>query len=283
MARRIARPYYTEPVSTLAAWARHLALFAVLAAIVSIIIVRFGFLEIQPALMTFAGALGLAVLAIAVSFAAFVAIWINGTRGFGHIALALILSLIVLAYPAYLFAAKYRKLPPIHDITTDAIDPPRFETLARLRTGTGANPAVYAGLYSAEQQREAYPDIEPVTVEIPPQKAYDLVIELITKRKWRIVDARAPQPPRQQGHIEAVARTPIMGFRDDVVVRIVPDGEGARIDLRSASRYFRHDLGANAARVTALMEDINDRADVVKQVKKSVSKSADPKKPAPKR
>ena len=39
----------------------------------------------------------------------------------------------VLAYPAYL-GLQYRKLPPIHDITTDPIDPPRFEALARLRT-----------------------------------------------------------------------------------------------------------------------------------------------------
>ena len=46
------------------------------------------------------------------------------------------------------------RLPPIHDITTDSIDPPKFEVLSRLRVGSGTNTAVYAGLYSAEQQRE---------------------------------------------------------------------------------------------------------------------------------
>jgi hypothetical protein len=34
--------------------------------------------------------------------------------------------------------------------------------------------------------------------------------------------------------------------------------QGARIDVRSASRYGRHDLGANAARVRALIEDVDD-------------------------
>ena len=71
----------------------------------------------------------------------------------GRILLALLIDAAILAYPAYL-GLQYRKLPPIHDITTDPIDPPRFEALAPLRAGEGTNPAVYAGLYSAEQQRD---------------------------------------------------------------------------------------------------------------------------------
>src|SRR6201999_1074321 len=117
-----------------------------------------------------------------------------------------------------------RKLPAIHDITTDPIDPPRFDALARLRTGDGTNTAVYAGLYSAEQQQLAYPDIEPVELETPVQPAYEITLQLVKKRKWLVIDARAPQPPRYVGHIEAVARTPIMGFREDVSIRTAPDG-----------------------------------------------------------
>jgi uncharacterized protein (DUF1499 family) len=55
-----------------------------------------------------------------------------------------------------------------------------------------------------------------------------------------------------------VARTPIMGFRDDVAVRIRPTADGARIDVRSASRYGRHDFGTNAARLRSLLEDIDE-------------------------
>ena len=267
MARRFSAPYQSEPVSSLASWARNLAVFSVVAVLVSIIIVRFGFLEVKPALATFFGALACAGLSILAGLAAFVAIWQNGSRGMSRILLAFLIDAVVLAYPAYL-GLQYRKLPPIHDITTDAIDPPRFEALARLRTGEGANPAAYAGLYSAEQQRRNYPDIETVELEVPVQRAYEVTLQLITKRKWLVIDERAPQPPRRIGRIEAVARTPIMGFREDVAIRITPDGEGSRVDIRSSSRYFESDLGSNAARVTKLMEDINNAADNAKPVVK---------------
>ena len=271
MARRFSAPYQTEPVSSLASWARNLAVFSVVAVLVSIIIVRFGFLEMKPALATFFGALACAGLSILVSLAAFVAIWHNGSRGMSRILLALLIDAVVLAYPAYL-GLQYRRLPPIHDITTDPIDPPRFDALARLRTGDGANIAVYAGLYSAEQQRLYYPDIETVELDVSVQRAYEVTEQLVIKRKWLIIDDRAPQPPRRVGRIEAVARTPIMGFREDVSIRMTPDGEGSRVDIRSSSRYFESDLGSNAARVTRLIDDINNAVDNanLKPVKKPV-------------
>jgi hypothetical protein len=261
MARRFSAPYQTEPVSSLASWARNLAIFSVVAVVVSIIIVRFGFLEVKPALATFFGALACAGLSILVGLAAFVAIWRNGSRGMSRILLAMLIDVVVLAYPAYL-GLQYRKLPPIHDITTDPIDPPRFEALARLRTGDGANTAVYAGLYSAEQQRAAYPDIETVELDVSVQRAYDLTSALVTKRKWLVIDERPPAPPRRIGRIEAVARTPIMGFREDVSIRFTADGdEASRVDIRSSSRYFESDLGSNASRISKLIDDINTAAD----------------------
>src|SRR5438067_6289673 len=271
MARRFSAPYQSEPVSSLANWARNLAVFSVVAVVVSILIVRFGFLEMKPALATFFGALGCAGLSILVGLAAFASIWQNGSRGMSRILLALLIDAIVLAYPAYL-GLQYRKLPPIHDITTDPIDPPRFDALARLRAGEGANSAVYAGLYSAEQQRIAYPEIETVELEMPVQRAYEVTLALINKRKWLVIDERAPQLPRRIGRIEAVARTPIMGFREDVSIRVTPDGDDSRVDIRSASRYFDSDLGSNAARVAKLIDDINTAAEAaaLKPVKKAV-------------
>jgi uncharacterized protein (DUF1499 family) len=271
MARRFSAPYQSEPVSSLASWARNFAIFSVVAVVVSILIVRFGFLEMKPALATFFGALACAGLSILVSFAAFAAIWQNGSRGMSRIMLALLIDAVVLAYPAYL-AVQYRKLPPIHDITTDPIDPPRFEALAPLRTGDDTNPAVSAGLYSAEQQRRAYPDIETVELDVPAPRAFDIAKRIVAKRKWLVIDEREPQPPRRLGRIEAVARTPIMGFREDVSIRVTPDGDGSRVDIRSASRYFESDLGSNAARISKLIDEINTAADAaeLKPVKKPV-------------
>jgi uncharacterized protein (DUF1499 family) len=279
MARRFSAPYQSEPFSGLATWARNLAVFSVIAVAVSILIVRFGFLEMKPAIATFFGALGLAALSILIGLAGFAAIWQNGTRGMSRILVAFVIDAVVLAYPAYL-TLQYRKLPPIHDITTDPIDPPRFEALGRLRAGDGANTAVYAGLYSAEQQRQAYPDIEPVELQISVDRAYAITLQLVNKRKWLVIDERAPQPPRRIGRIEAVARTPIMGFREDVSIRVVPDGDDSRVDIRSSSRYFESDLGSNAQRITKLIDDINTaaEADALKPVKKAPAPT--PKGPA---
>ena len=270
MARRFSAPYQSEPVSSLASWARNLAVFAVVAVVVSIIILRFGFLEMKPALATFFGGLGIAALSILFGLAGFAAIWQNGSRGMARILLAFLIDGAILAYPAYL-GLQYRKLPAIHDITTDPIDPPRFDALARLRTGDGANTAVYAGLYSAEQQRHFYPEIEPIELEISADRAYAIALQLVNKRKWLVIDERAPQPPRRIGRIEAVARSPIMGFREDIAIRVVPDGDDSRVDIRSASRYLESDLGSNAARVKKFIDDLNTAADAdaLKPVKKT--------------
>jgi len=246
-----------QPTSRLAIWSRRVALFSLVATFIAIIIVRSGALEIVPALSTLGGALALAVLAILFAFGAAVSIWKDGVGGIGEAVTGLLIGLALIAYPLYVGARAY-KLPAIYDITTDPIDPPRFDAIARLRP-RDANPVAYAGLYTAEQQRLAYSDIEPDLTSASPQEAYDAALKVITKRKWHVVDARPPQgtAPRD-GLIEAIARTPILGFRDDVAVRVRATHEGARIDVRSASRYGRHDLGTNAARVRSLIEDIDD-------------------------
>jgi uncharacterized protein (DUF1499 family) len=262
MARRYV---HSEPTSRLAIWARRMAAFAFAASFLAVVIVRSGLLEIQPALATFGGALVIAVVALLLALAAFVVIWLEGLAGMGAALAAMLMSLALLAYPAYLGLKAYR-LPWIYDITTDPIDPPRYEALARVRP-RDANPIAYAGLYAAEQQRTAYPDIGPLGVGATPQAAYDAAYAVVTKRKWRIVEARAPQAGRRDGRIEAVARTAIMGFRDDVVVRLRADGDGTRIDARSSSRYGTFDFGANASRIRSLLDDIEDAVAAQKAVK----------------
>ncbi len=274
----VRRRYADQPLSRLAVWARRIALFSLVAALLSIVIVRSGILEIEPALATFGGALSLAVIGILLALASFVVIWKEGLGGLSYGVAAIAIGLALNAYPLYL-GYKLTKLPPISDITTDPIDPPRFEAIARLRP-RGANPAAYAGLYAAEQQRAAYPDIEPLMVAVAPAAAYEAARTIIEKRKWRIVDAREPQLNRREGRIEAVARTPIMGFRDDVVVRVRAAPDGARIDIRSASRYGRYDFGTNASRIRSLIDDIDDLADTpVKEKKPPPPPKAPPAKP----
>jgi uncharacterized protein (DUF1499 family) len=269
--RRIA----DEPTSRLAIWARRCAFFSLTAAILSIIIVRSGILELEPALATFGAALVFAVLGIVLAFGAFIVVWKDGIDGVGYAFAAIGIGVALLAYPAYL-GYRATKLPMINDITTDPLDPPRFDVLARLRPrGT----VEYAGLYAAEQQRRAYPDIEPLSVSVTPKAAYDTAISIINKHKWRVVVDRPPQPGRRDGQIEAVARTPIMGFREDVSLRIRPEDDGARIDMRSASRFGRHDFGSNASRIRNLLEEIDARASAEDKRERPQQRQPQPAKP----
>ncbi len=251
--------FYDEPLSRPAAWSLRLAWLALAMAAMSVIIVRSGILEIEPALATFAAALLFAALAILLAFAGYVSIWRTGRAGFGRAVSGMLLGILLLAYPGYL-AYKAKKLPAINDITTDTDNPPRFDVLARLRP-RGSND--YPGAATAALQHQGYPDIAPLLVDVPPKLAYDIALNLATKRKWHVVDAIPPVPGRRSGEIEAVARTIIMGFRDDVVIRISANGTGARIDMRSASRFGEHDFGANAKRVQAMLDDIDDTASSV--------------------
>jgi uncharacterized protein (DUF1499 family) len=276
----MARRYFAdEPTSKLAVWAWRMAVFSLAATLLAVIIVRAGLLEIRPGLATFAGALAFAVVALLLAIAAFVVIWKDGLAGMGHALGAMVLSFALLAYPSY-FAVKAYRLPWIYDITTDPIDPPRYEALAKVRP-RDANPVAYAGLYAAEQQRSAYPDVESLEQNASPEAAYKAALAIINKRRWRIVDERPPQLGRRDGHIEAVARTPVLGFRDDVVVRVRPDGDGSRIDVRSSSRHGTFDFGTNATRIRSLLEDIDEA--IGDQPAERPTEAPLPKKTAPKK
>lgn len=266
-----------EPVSRLAAWSSRLALFALAVATLSIVIVRSGLLEIVPALATFAAALIFAALAVLLSILAFVAIWRQGLAGLGPAISGMILGLLLLAYPGYL-GYRASRLPAISDITTDPGNPPRFDLLVRARPPDRID---YPGAATAAQQRAAYPDIAPLQVSAPVKLAYDVTLALVTKRKWRVADARPPAAGRREAVIEATARTPIMGFRDDVVIRISAIGNDARIDVRSASRYGLSDLGANAARIRSLLEDIDEAVGSAPEPRPAPAKKAPPPKRAP--
>src|SRR5207253_660326 len=117
-------------------------------------------------------------------------------EGLGYALTAIAISLALLAYPAYL-GIRSRNLPRIYDITTDPIDPPRYEALARIRP-RDANPTVYAALSAAEQQRSGYPDIETLEAAANVHAASEAAHMIVTRRRCRIVEA-PPAPAAKKG------------------------------------------------------------------------------------
>ena len=140
-----------------------------------------------------------------------------------------------------------RSVPPIHDITTDMENPPAFVDVLPLRADA-PNPAEYDPEVAPRQQ-EGYPDLKPIILDAPPDAAFERALATVHALGWDLVaeDAGA-------GRIEATDTTFWYGFKDDVIVRIRPDGSGSRVDVRSKSRVGGSDVGANAARIRAYAE-----------------------------
>ena len=87
---------------------------------------------------------------------------------------------------AFLFGnpARYRlgpAVPPIHDITTDTVDPPQFMAVVSLNT---PGRTIYEGEEIASQQRAAYPDLAPVRLALPIGQAFDHALATVHAMGW---------------------------------------------------------------------------------------------------
>lgn len=160
--------------------------------------------------------------------------------------IGMVLALAACGWPlAHWLRAK--RLPPIHDISTDTQDPPAFKAVLARRQPSD-NSADYAGPALAAAQKAAYPDVLPKVIESPEEQAFERALQAAKDMGWEIVAADPAQ-----GLIEATATTFFFGFKDDVVIRVRPEAGMSRVDARSASRAGRSDVGANARRVRAYL------------------------------
>lgn len=160
---------------------------------------------------------------------------------------ALLLGLLLMVPTLQNFVNPPVPLPPIHDISTDTVNPPQFLVLDDSREGA-RNTLVYGGAEVAAQQQAAYPDIAPIESELSAAAAFERAMTVGDSMGWDIVSEDASNL-----RFEATARTPVFHFADDVVVVVSPQGEGSRVDIRSVSRIGRGDRGVNAARIRAFI------------------------------
>src|SRR5690606_5182874 len=119
-------------------------------------------------------------------------------------------------------------------------------------------PVRYPGIKTARLQHEAYPGVKAFEVEANPDEVFNIAMAIVEQRGWRVLDRVSPRGGERDGRIEAVARTPVMGFREDIVIRVRALEKGVRIDMRSASRYGQHDFGSNAHRIEKFFAEFAD-------------------------
>jgi uncharacterized protein (DUF1499 family) len=224
---------------------------------------RLGLLPLVPAL-----------LGAAIGFLLFIVAFIVGAVGLlaggrqelarSRAAAAVIALSMVVTIVAGVWISRGRNAALIHDVTTDLNDPPMFKDAVPLRLASGAvNPAQYQRARSMrgntvdvpDAQRRAYPDIQPLVLPQPPARAVQLAEQAAKDMGWSIV-AAVPS----EGRLEATDTTLYFGFKDDVVVRIVPESTGSRVDVRSESRVGEGDAGTNAKRVRAYLAKLREAA-----------------------
>ncbi len=196
-------------------------------------------------------------------------------RGTAAAIVAVLIPALSIAY-GYQIRSRSATIPPIHDVSTNAEDPPQYSArLMAMRSAAGANPVhppttplgsieAYksprfedqASRTVAQLSREAYPRLQTLAVRAEQPKLFEMAVEEARERGWQI---HSSDPAA--GQLEATAETFWFGFKDDVAVRVRPGGAPGTllVDARSTSRVGLSDMGTNAARLTDYLDAVAAR------------------------
>lgn len=213
------------------------------------------------------GAAGLALVAL------LLALVVSPRRGAAAAFIALAIPAAGLGY-GYRVMQSVKDIPPIHDVSTDLVDPPGFSQAvieARGKTSGGnaldlqtaeipasakARFPKFAGRKVAEVHAAEYGDIKTVISDLPPADIFQIVLDAANTQGWEV-----KRVDQASGVIEAESRSFWFGFVDDIAIRVrpLPDGTGSVVDVRSTSRVGLSDLGVNAKRVRRFLGELNGR------------------------
>lgn len=158
----------------------------------------------------------------------------RSANGWGAVPLLLPLAFVVQAL----------RTPLVNDVSTDPSNPPQLRWAAELRAAQDLpiNPAPLKAF-------EGKPG--PLFTSAPPAEVITEAHALMELLGWQV-------RPNPQG-FEAVVTTGWFGFQDDVALRVFAGPSETRIDMRSASRQGRSDLGTNRARIEEFLIRLNER------------------------
>jgi Protein of unknown function (DUF1499) len=245
--------------------AMRLSLFALVLLAITLLLHRVSAMSTPLTINLIGASYAFAGLGLAFGLVAALSIWIRGRTGAWSAVWALMIAGALWAWPAAL-ATTFLSLPSLSDVSTASTNPPAFAVLGKQR-GPGANSATYDAGRLVPLQAQAYPDIRTLVIPRSAEEIYEVILDLVRGRRglgWRVAAEDAPQArpaPAKPGLIEATDRTLILGFTDDIVIRVAGNDNEARVDIRSQSRYGRHDFGANAARIRRFVRELSMRLD----------------------
>jgi hypothetical protein len=236
-----------------AIWARRFGSLALPLAIVPVFLHRERFITSNDFHVIEIIAIAVAALAFLLALGAFGRLWTTGDQGWGKAVMGLLLSLICLLPPAYL-GFEMLRYPAPTDITTDTVRPPGLVSQVEARPVADAT--------EQAQVEAAFPNARSRTYPIEAAQMYALVVALSDARGWEPRARREPQTPLAEGQVNAVAMT-LLGWRDEVAVRIQGQPQGSVVAMRSAALHVGPDFGENGRRIEDFMVALDERVKLI--------------------
>lgn len=98
-----------------------------------------------------------------------------------------------------------------------------------------------------------YPDLQPKHYHARADHVVEATLRAVSLMpRWTLISSR-----REQGEVQAEARTRLLRFVDDVTVRVEERDGMTVVNVRSASRVGRGDFGQNARNVRAFFAELD--------------------------
>ncbi len=234
-----------------AIWARRLGSFALPLAVIPIFMHRARMIGSDVFEVVELVAAFFAVLGLVTAFGAFGRLWVTGDRGWGKAVLGALFSLICLVPIGYELSLAMR-YPAVTDISTDWSDPPVLIS--------GYRPPPTSE--TTAQIQAAFPNVLTRTYPVGTEQVFALANALVQARGWDVRIRRAPPSTDEEGQINAIA-TSLLGWRDEVSIRIRAATEGSAVAMRSASLGARFDLGSNGTRIEEFLLALDSEVTVM--------------------
>lgn len=225
-----------------AIWARRFGALALPLAFLPILLHREKFVTSDQFAVIEVIAMGLATLAVLTGLMAFGRLWITGDQGWWKAALGLVFGAICLA-PAAWFGYLALTQPASPDISTDFTTPPELLSFVRGR---------FIGPAERAQLEADFPNARTRNYPIAGDQMYALVEQLVDDNGWEFRSRRVPVTGLDTGQINAIVTT-LLGFRQEVALRVSGSTSGSTVVMRSASLTPYPDFGENGARIEAFM------------------------------
>jgi Protein of unknown function (DUF1499) len=235
-----------------AVWARRIGALALPLAAIPVLLHREHLITSDNFLVIEAIALTLAALAVIMAFIAFARLWFTGDQGWWKASLALIFGVVCLVPAAY-FGYEVIHQPSSPDVTTDFPNPPALVSFVTSRFVTPDERSRIETQFPNARSRN-YPIAAP--------EMFDTVASLVDDRGWDVRASRRPTTQLETGELNAVVTT-LLGFRQEVAIRVAGGTDGTTIAVRSASLTGFPDFGENGQRIEAFLLDLDNQVTVM--------------------